>query len=85
MNMKLRILALALCFAFDGPAWAQKPNFRDTQKDSKPCMAGMVMPGCSQTNAAPAHGTNARPVITLQEPENPDRHTGEDLPARRSC
>jgi len=79
--MTLRILALVVCSAISGSAWAQNPGSPDTQKDSMPCMAGMAMPGCPQTNVAPTQGPGTRPIITLQEPENPDKHTGENLPA----
>jgi len=45
-------------------------------------MEGMVMPGCPQANAAPAtKGGDTHPTLMLQEPENPDKHTGANLPA----
>jgi cobalt-zinc-cadmium efflux system outer membrane protein len=79
--MKLKILALTVGSAISGTIWAQNPGSTDAQNDSTPCMAGMVMPGCSQTNVEPIQGPGTRPIVTLQEPESPDKRTGENLPA----
>ena len=80
MNIQLRIIVVMVA-AVTGSAWAQNPGSTDAQNDSMPCMAGMVMPGCTRKNVAPIQGPDTRPIVTLQEPDNPDKHTGENLPA----
>ena len=82
--MRPIILALASAFAVLLPAWAQNPSTPDSQKNSMPCMAGMAMPGCTQIDVPPAPrgpGPDPHPTMAIQEPETPNQHTGENLPA----
>jgi cobalt-zinc-cadmium efflux system outer membrane protein len=45
-------------------------------------MQGMAMPGCRQPNQSPPiPGSDTHLSMTLQEPENPEKHTGQNLPA----
>src|ERR1700760_237174 len=79
--MKLSILALAIVGATTGPVWAQSPVPPKPQSGSTQCMDGMVMPGCV-VNASPStRGSETHSISILQEPENPEKHTGENLPA----
>jgi outer membrane protein, heavy metal efflux system len=79
--MRFSILAVTIAGAMTATTWAQKPASSDSSKDSVQCMEGMVMPGCPQTNASPAQSLDTHPTMTLQEPENPEKHTGENEPA----
>ena len=80
--MKIKILVLVLAGAAPGTAWAQSPSSTSSQSGSTQCMAGMVMPACPQTSVPPpAKGPDTHSTMTLQEPENPEKHTGENLPA----
>ena len=80
--MKLSILALTIASAITGTAWAQSLVSPKPQSASTQCMDGMVMPGCPQVNVSPStRGLDTHPTKTLQEPENPAKHTGENLPA----
>lgn len=80
--MRLNILALTIAGALTGTVWAQSPGSPDSQSGSMQCMEGMVMPGCPQPKQSPpGQGPATHPSMTLQEPENPEKHTGENLPA----
>ena len=80
--MRLVILALTLACAFVEICWAQTPPSPDSQPGSTQCMEGMVMPGCPQTNGPPSiQGPDTHPTMTLQEPENPSRLSGDNRPA----
>lgn len=79
--MRSSILALMIVGAVTGTIWAQNPTSPNSPKDSMQCMEGMVMPGCPPTNAPPAARPNMHPTVALQEPENPEKRTGENLPA----
>lgn len=80
--MRFCILALAMFSAVSGAAWGQNSGAPATQSDSMQCMEGMVMPGCPQPKQPPpAQGPDTHPTMTLQEPENPEKHTGGNLPA----
>ena len=79
--MRFSILALTLAGAAMATAWAQNPALPDSPKDSMECMEGMVMTVCPQANARSVQGPDTHPTMSLQEPENPEKHTGADLPA----
>lgn len=79
--MRFCILALSIAAAVTGAIRAQIPAALDLPKGSEQCLEGMVMPGCPQTKALPAQGPDAHRTMTLQEPENPEKHTGLNLPA----
>lgn len=79
--MRFKILALTIAGAVTGTTWAQNPASLDRSNDSMQCMDGMVMPGCPQKTAPRAQSPDTHSIMTLQEPENPGKHTGENLPA----
>jgi outer membrane protein, heavy metal efflux system len=120
--LKFRFFTFAMIGLFAAGALGQNPNTSESQEQSRQCMEGMVMPGCTSTekqqNTAPEQNipgmdmhdgqhqdTNKMPrmqhdmgkkqtgaqqssqnvdthaTMTLQEPENPDRRTGSNLPA----
>ena len=76
------ILVLVLAGAVNGIAWAQSSGSPDSQSGSAQCMAGMAMPGCPQTNTTQIpQASDTHSTMTIQEPENPANHIGENLPA----
>jgi cobalt-zinc-cadmium efflux system outer membrane protein len=77
--MRLSILALTIAGAFTGTAWAQSSASSNSQSGSTQCMEGMAMAGCPRPNQSPPADSHS--TMTLQEPENPEKHTGENLPA----
>jgi outer membrane protein, heavy metal efflux system len=80
--MRLSILALTIAGSFTGTAWTQSSVSPNSQSGSMQCMERMAMPGCPQTNKSPSRsGSDTHPTMTLQEPETPEKHTGENLPA----
>jgi outer membrane protein, heavy metal efflux system len=80
--MRLSILALTIAGAFTGAAWAQSSVSPNSQNGSMQCLEGMAMPVGPQTNAPPSMPVlDTHPTMTLQDPENPEKHTGENLPA----
>ncbi len=80
--MKLSILTLTIASAITGAAWAQSFVPPKPQSGSTQCMDGMVMRGCPQINVSPStRGLDTHQTRMLQEPENPAKHTGENLPA----
>ena len=80
--MRFHTLALIAITGFATAVCAQNPTSSESSSGSMQCMEGMAMPGCPPTNAPAAkHATDTHPIFTLQEPENPEKRTGENLPA----
>jgi outer membrane protein, heavy metal efflux system len=80
--MRVSILALTIASMFTGIAWAQSSGAPNSQNGSMQCMEGMAMSGCPQPKQSPPdRGPDAHSAMTLQEPEHPEKHTGENLPA----
>lgn len=79
--MKLCIFTLIACSAAVSAGNAQSPDSRALQNAPMPCMKSMAMPGCAQTTPPSAPIPHTHGAAALQEPENPDKHTGADLPA----
>ncbi len=82
--MKITTLALAITSAFSFTALAQNPGSPATRDNSMPCMKGMVMPGCPQTDKNqqnmpgmqhPQHNTQSKPSQNTQpqQPKQPDK------------
>ena len=79
--MKLTILALTIANALTGVSWAQSSAAPNSQSGLMHCTEGMAMPGCPRPNQSPpTHSPDMHPAMTLQEPENPEKQTGKDLP-----
>jgi outer membrane protein, heavy metal efflux system len=79
--MKRGILALTIAGALNGMAWSQVSGSSDSQPGPMRCMQSMLMPGCPQLSPSSPQGPDTHPTATLQEPEDPEKHTGQDLPA----
>src|SRR5260370_22899974 len=82
--MKITTVALAINNAFSFTALAQNPGSPATRDNSMPCMKGMVIPGCPQTDKNqqnmpgmqhPQHNTQSKPSQNTQpqQPKQPDK------------